>query len=226
MAYAGTSLSGAKLVQYGYGQVEPNFLTARRNGRVYAQLPAAADIDMLENGQFVKYDYVNKVCNFSTEPSSGAWRMVFNEVKVYRDRETDADFAMLKRNYNGRVYSPVGQDTYKLKTVVDMSGEATRENTDEPYVKQVETFNIPQLMPEDTKMVPRVIDVSVGDHWTTNTVNATIDQLTEGTMLKIGAKGYLEPGAAAGGDLDPSFTVVKVYTMPDLQPGVKVMRVG
>lgn len=226
MAHAGTSLSGAKLVQYGYGQVEPNFLTAKRNGRVYAQLPAAADIDMLENGQFVKYDYVNKVCDFSTDPSSGPWRMVYNEVKIYRDRETDADFAMLKRNYNGRVYSPVGQSTSDLKTVLDYSGEATRENTTEGYKKNIETFTIPQMMPEGTTMVPRVIDISVGDHWTTNTVNATIDELEVGTMLKIGAKGYLEAGTAAGGDMDPSFTVVKVYTMPDLQPGVKVMRVG
>ncbi len=226
MAYAGTSLSGAKLVQYGYGQVEDNFLTAKRNGQVYAQLPAAADIDMLENGQFVKYDYVKKVCDFSTEASSGPWRMVFNEVKIYRDRETDADFAMLKQNYNARVYSPIGQDTHELKTVLDYSNEATRENTTTGYKKAVGTYNNPQMMPEGTKMVPRVIGIAVGDHWTTNTINNTIDELSEGAMLKIGAKGYLEVGEAAGGDLDPIFTVVKVYTMPDLQPGVKVMRVG
>lgn len=226
MAYAGQSLSGAKLVQYGYGQVEPNFLTAKRNGQVFAQLPAAANIDMLENGQFVKYDYEKGVCDFDTGDTSGPWRMVFNEVKVYRDRETDADFAMLKRNYNARVYSPVGQTTHVLKTVNDYTGAVTRENTEEPYIKSVETFNVPQMMPDGTKMVPRVIAVPTGDIWTTNTVNAEITELSVGTELKIGAKGYLEVGSGAGGDNDPKFVVVKVYTMPDLQPGVKIQRVG
>ena len=49
--------SQASFVEYGYGQVEPNHLSAQRTGQIYAQLPAAADIDVLENGQFVKYNY-------------------------------------------------------------------------------------------------------------------------------------------------------------------------
>ena len=32
-------------------------LSAQRTGQIYAQLPANKDIDVLENGQFVKYDY-------------------------------------------------------------------------------------------------------------------------------------------------------------------------
>ena len=31
---------------YGYGQVEPNHLSAQKTGQIYAQLPAAADIDI------------------------------------------------------------------------------------------------------------------------------------------------------------------------------------
>lgn len=49
--------SQASYVDYGYGQVEPNHLSAQRTAQIYAQLPAAADIDVLEQGQFVKYDY-------------------------------------------------------------------------------------------------------------------------------------------------------------------------
>ena len=49
--------SQADYVQYGFGQVEPNHLSAQRTAQVYAQLPAAADIKVLEQGQFVKYDY-------------------------------------------------------------------------------------------------------------------------------------------------------------------------
>ena len=47
---AKTRLSKATYVTRGYGQVEPNHLSAQRTGQIYAQLPAAADIDVLENG--------------------------------------------------------------------------------------------------------------------------------------------------------------------------------
>jgi hypothetical protein len=49
--------SQASYVEYGFGQVEPNHLSAQRTSQVYAQLPAAPDIQILEQGQFVKYDY-------------------------------------------------------------------------------------------------------------------------------------------------------------------------
>lgn len=231
MAKAGTRLGKATFVTRGYGQVEPNHLSAPQNGQVYAQLPAHKDIELLENGQFVKYDYAAGVCDFSTDTSAGAWMMVFNEVKIYRDREGDADFAMIKDNYNARVYSPLGQNSSGLNTILDYTGDAVREGTDTPFLKQMETFTYPQLMPEGTKMVPRVLKISVGDHWTTNTIMATPGSLKEKDLLKIGADGYLTKNgtgdtAAKGGDLDPIFAVVKVFTMPDLQPGVKVQRVA
>ena len=49
--------SQASFVEFGYGQVEPNHLSAQRNGQIYAQLPADPAINILEQGQFVKYDY-------------------------------------------------------------------------------------------------------------------------------------------------------------------------
>lgn len=226
MAKSGMRMGNATFVTYGYGQVEPNHLSAPQNGQVYAQLPAAADIAILENGQFVKYNYTKGVCDFSTDVASGAWMMVFNEVKIYQDRETDADFAMIKQNYNARVYSPIGQNTSDLQTIVDYSDGATREGSNAGYAKQMETFNYPALMPEGTKMVPRVLKISVGDIWTTNTIMADAGSLAVGTLLKIGADGYLTAGEGAGGDADPVFVVDKVYTMPDLQPGVKVRRVA
>ena len=64
----------------GYGQVEPNHLSAPRDGRVYAQLPAADDITILENGMFVKYDYAAGEVNFDGD---GAWMLVYNEEKLY-----------------------------------------------------------------------------------------------------------------------------------------------
>lgn len=97
----GVSSSQAIGVSYGYAQVEPNHLSAQRTGAIYAQLPCKSDIEVLENGQFVKYDYPEGVVDFT---GKGEWMLVFNEVKVYHDRDTDADFAMKKSNYIARVY--------------------------------------------------------------------------------------------------------------------------
>lgn len=223
MAKAFKRLGNATFVERGYGQVEPNHMTAKRSGLVWAQLPAKSDIELLENGQFVKYDYAEGVCNFT---GVGPWRMVFNEVKIYEDRETDADFAMIKDNYNARIYSPVGQSTSDLKVITDYSDEATVEGGTTGYKKQMGTYSYPQEMPAGTTMVPRVIGVPVGDIFTTNTIMANAGELNVKDELKINAQGYLEKGTANGGDEDPKFVVVKVYTMPDLQPGVKVQRIG
>ena len=96
------SLSQAKFVKLGYGVIEPNHLSARRNGKTYAQLPAKADIQMLQNGQFVKYNYAAGVVDFEGE---GPWMLVFNEPKVYEDRQTNADFAMKREDYAAYVYN-------------------------------------------------------------------------------------------------------------------------
>lgn len=72
---AKTNLSGAKYVQHGYGQVEPNHLSAQRTGQIYAQLPAAANIDVLQNGQFVKYDYKEGVETLPVRVN-GCWSLM------------------------------------------------------------------------------------------------------------------------------------------------------
>lgn len=105
--------SKAGYVEFGYGQVEPNHLSAQRTGQIYAQLPANKNIDILEQGQFVKYDYaangngIGEV-NFTGE---GEWMLVYNEIKLYRNhpdgsKQWDCEFAMLKDDYQARIYSP------------------------------------------------------------------------------------------------------------------------
>lgn len=87
----------AKIERIGYGQVEPNHLSAQRTAQIYAQLPCGDEfveaIDgVLENGQFVKYDYANKEVNLD---GKGEWMLVFNEIKLYDDRkQMYRDFAM------------------------------------------------------------------------------------------------------------------------------------
>ena len=93
----------ANITRIGYGQVEPNHLSAQRTGQIYAQLPAVESIEVLENGQFVKYDYASGKVNFTGE---GEFMLVLNEVKLYDERETYKDFAMKKANYVGGVMVP------------------------------------------------------------------------------------------------------------------------
>ena len=96
--------SQAKYVEMGYGQVEPNHLSAQRTAQIYAQLPADPSIEILEQGQFVKYDYANGLVNFT---GAGEWMLVYNEIKLYREHQLDCEFAMLRDNYQARVYSPL-----------------------------------------------------------------------------------------------------------------------
>ena len=215
------NLSGVKFVERGYGQVEPNHLSAQRTGQIYAQLPADKNIEMLQNGQFVKYDYSAGLVDFE---GKGEWMLVYNEVKVYRDYLYDADFAMINRNYIAKVYNPVGADD------VDMG--RTRDYTDittpaDPYeVDSIEdpfahswAKAAPGMMPEGTRMVPRVFKTNVGDIFTTNLVDE--DELALGDILSPrDADGILVKGE---GDME--WEVVKVYTMPDHQKGVKLMRI-
>ena len=83
----------AEMKRIGFGQVEPNHLSAQRNGKIYAQLPADSALSVLENGRFVKYDYAKGKIDRVGE---GEWMLVFNEVKLYDDmwRESYKDFAL------------------------------------------------------------------------------------------------------------------------------------
>lgn len=245
--------SQASYVAYGYGQVEPNHLSAQRTGQIYAQLPAAKEIEILEQGQFVKYDYEKGVVDFE---GKGEWMLVFNEIKLYRDGQGDCEFAMIKDNYQARVYSPFGYGIDKdgnptadgdvafdrqsrYYNGVDAEGKTSMElgsttiNFDDVTAKpdyyeihyNEDPFHIEgpykeAMMPEGTTMVPRVFKTNVGDIYTTNTVNAST--LNVGDILTPNAtNGILEVG-----DGDMKWQVVKVYTMPDHQPGVKIMRIA
>lgn len=79
---------------YGYGQVEPNHLSAQRTAQIYAQAPAASGITSLEQGQFVQYKANNTVVVDGS--GVGAWEMVYNEVKLYNKvNQGYKDFAQL-----------------------------------------------------------------------------------------------------------------------------------
>ena len=217
---ARTKLSKCAFVEYGYGQVEPNHLSAQRTGQIYAQLPAVDTIDVLENGQFAKYNYADGVVDFAGE---GEWMLVFNEVKVYRDLQRDCDFAMVKGNYEARVYSPITGKVTDNEASVDWTSAVAAadpyeiDSTADPM--QGKIFEGPAMMPTGSTMVPRLFKTNVGDIFTTNTIAA--ESVAVGDILTPGADGYL-----ATGEGDMKWQVVKVYTMPDGQKGAKIMRIA
>ena len=167
----------ALLVKEGFGQLEPNHLSAQRNGQIYAQLPCDTSIEVLQNAQFVKYDYANGKVNYTGE---GEWMLVYNEVKLYDPRHSYKDFALQKKNCVGGV------------------------------------------------MVPRVMKTMVGDIFTTNLV----DNGSKGSALAVKDKLTVAEGTGIlTYDASPEATkmvwqVVKVYTMADGQPAVKIQRIA
>ena len=218
---------------YGYGQVEPNHLSAQATKEVYAQLPADKDIAVLENGQFAKYDYENEVVNFT---GPGEWLLVWNEIKLYRDGQSDAEFAMVRDNYQARVYSPFdsaqsGADKQsRYYNGKDAEGNDIDDVTAAPDMYEVHYNEDPfhflgvykeKMMPEaGSSMVPRLLKTHVGDIYTTNMIGDA--------DVTLGAE--LSPRESDGilstsGDGSIVWRVVKLYTMPDGQPGVKLMRI-
>lgn len=263
--------SQASYPEIGYGQVEPNHLSAQHNGEIYAQLPANAEIEILEQGQFVKYDYANGEVNFTGE---GDWMLVFNEIKLYREFQRDCEFAMIKGNYSARVYSPMDEGTTNeeygptrfwqnnnpnaigTKKTYENGKEKVEVGTGEGF--EVADYRVASTVPDywemedinstdpaqvlwmrlrsyrektmkpGTTMFPRVMATKVGDLYTTNMINET--ELAVGDMLYVGEKGILcktaaEKSDSFAGSGDMTWQVVKVYTVPDHQRGVKIQRV-
>lgn len=120
-------LSAATLVERGYGQVEPNHLSAQRTAQIYAQLPIGADLEMLEQGQFAKYDLAAGEVNLK---GVGEWMLVYSEVKTYDARETDDDFVNVKGGVNPRLFKTNVGDIFTTNTV-----KATKENLSVENVK-------------------------------------------------------------------------------------------
>lgn len=186
----------ATIKRIGFGQVEPNHLSAQRTAQIYAQLPAVDSINVLENGQYVKYDYANGVCNFTGE---GEWMMVFNEVKLYDEfwRESYKDFAMQKENYTeGSEITHSGMGPFKGQ----MTPRVIKTNIGDIYT----TNCLEKANTSGKTVVEGTEDISVGD------------------VLSPNAQGYL----SKNGDESIQLQVVKIYTLADGQAAVKVMRIA
>ena len=202
----------------GYGQVEPNQLSAQKTGQIYASLPLASDVDILQNGEFMYYDYKSGTV---TADGKGEPMLVFNEVKLYEPfwQTSYKDFAMIR----------VGDNyvTSRLATAGYGDGAETKGVTPNPGHSDW------QAGYRMDGIAPRLFKTNVGDIFTTNMVE-TGNEITysQGDTLKL-KKVYKAADKTGNtlvlsktGDIDAlEFVVAKVYTMPDGQPGLKLQRI-
>ena len=183
--------SQAKYVEFGYGQVEPNHLSAQRTAQIYAQLPANKDINILENGQFVKYDYaandngIGEV-NFT---GKGEWMLVYNEIKLYRNhpdgtKQWDCEFAMLKDDYQARIYSPYDWEHTEVEYGGRFWNGVDETGADHKVINQ--TVSLDQGLKTVT-IAGEVYDV-VDNKFTYNGVEYEIDPKTNQTKTPVPVK--------------------------------------
>ena len=212
----------ANFTRIGYGQVEPNQLSAQKTGQIYASLALAKDVNVLQNGEFMFYDYVtNSVC---ADDSTGVAEpmLVFNEVKIYEDHLSYKDFAMIRVGDNYVTNRPaVGTiTTANFDGTVYGGGASTVGVNADPahteYGYRMDGF------------APRLFKTNIGDIYTTNMVKVGVEYAV-GDLLA--PKKNDETKTMVLEKVDDAaaekmvWAVVKVYTMPDGQPGLKLQRV-
>lgn len=186
----------------GFGQVEGNHLSAQRTGQIYAQLPAKNDINLLENGQFVKYNYADGVVDFEGE---GEWMLVYNEVKLYDApwRESYKDFAMIKDNYTP------GSDSITHDGLGPFKGQMVP-RLFKTNIGDIFTTNCLEKANTSGKAEVTLTDLTVGDIVAPTKTNGYLKKSDSGTTTD---------------DTVMKWQVVKLTTMPDGQAAVKLMRI-
>ena len=186
----------------GFGQVEPNHLSAQRTGQIYAQLPADNSINVLENGQFVKYNYKDGKVDFTGE---GEWMLVYNEVKLYDApwRESYKDFAMIKDNYTP------GSDSITHDGLGPFKGQMVP-RLFKTNIGDIFTTNCLEKANTSGKAEVTLTDLTVGDVVAPTKTNGYLKKSDSGTTTD---------------DTVMKWQVVKLTTMPDGQAAVKLMRI-
>lgn len=197
----------AEFTRIGYGQIEPNQLSAQVTAEVYASLPLSKEVNILQNGEFMKYDYPNNEVNNS---GKGEWMLVYNEVKLYEApyRHSYKDFAMIRKgdNYVTEAGVTAGYKGIDAGAVIEPA------HTEYGYRMD--------------GIAPRLLKTNIGDIYTTNMVKVGVEYAAGDILTPVAndetKTGVLEKTEATTGML---WQVAKVYTMPDGQPGLKLMRI-
>ena len=195
----------------GYGQVEPNQLSAQKTGQIYASLPLHKDVKVLQNGEFMFYDYATGTVNANA--TVGEPMLVFNEIKLYEPfwQTSYKDFAMIR----------VGDNYVTSRKATAAYGE----NSDKAQAATIDPAHTEYGYRMDG-IAPRLFKTNIGDIYTTNMVKTEVEYAA-GDLLKPVKNAesntmVLEKTEETTGML---WQVAKVYTMPDGQPGLKIQRV-
>ena len=205
----------------GYGQVEPNQLSAQKTGQIYASLPLDDKVKVLQNGEFMYYDYASG--KVTADPKNtkapGEPMLVFNEIKLYEPfwRTSYKDFAMIR----------VGDNyvTSKLATEKYGSGSSNTGATITPaHTEYGYRMN---------GIAPRLFKTNIGDIYTTNMVDlgnndkeyAVGDFLAPKKNAESNTLVLTKVESSAADTEAMLWVVAQVYTMPDGQDGLKIQRV-
>ena len=219
----------------GYGQVEPNQLSAQKTGQIYASLPLDADVAVLQNGEFMYYDYASGEVSADDSTGISEPMLVFNEIKLYEPqwRTSYKDFAMIRVGDNYVTSALATADYGDGSNTVGVNPSATWTTTEGGTTTthtQTGHTEDPYRM---NGIAPRLFKTSVGDIYTTNMVK-TGDSVTYAvgdTLQPVKNTStktlQLEKVTAGTGETLTGmvWVVVKVYTMPDGQAGLKLQRV-
>ena len=236
-------------IRNGYGQVEPNQLSAQKTGQIYASLPLDTDVDVLQNGEFMYYDYVSGKVTADDSTGVAEPMLVFNEIKLYEPfwRTSYKDFAMFRVNSVDTNGNRVPGDNYvtsELATQRYGDGATTK-----GVVPSTSTSSTPPSAINSTGHVedpyrmdgfaPRLFKTNIGDIYTTNMVkaddpanNVTVTYAVgnllvpvKNTTTKTLQLEKFTPAQTGDKPTGMAWAVVKVYTMPDGQDGLKLQRV-
>lgn len=208
----------AEFTRIGYGQVEPNQLSGIKTGQIYASLPLDTNVNVLQNGEFMYYDYASGKVSATDSTSVAEPMLVFQEIKIYEDWLSYKDFAMIR----------VGDNYVTNRPAV---GNLTSANTDGTIYGDGALTKGVNPDPAHTEygyrmdgIAPRLVKTNIGDIFTTNMVALGVEY-QKGDILSLAKtdRNTLELSKEGTGNV--KFVVAKVYTMPDGQPGLKVQRV-
>ena len=219
----------ANFTRNGFGQVEANQLSAQKTGQIYNSLPLDDDVNILQNGEFMFYDYGTGKVTATPSVDGMEPYLVFNEIKLYEPfwRTTYKDFAMIRvgDNYVTSKTSHIGRAPLGTG---DLYGDGSTTSGVTPN-------------PDHTSMdggyrmagiAPRLFKTNVGDIMTTNMVETGVEYAEKNVLFPAvvtaddgGKTLVLTKDATATPAAAMRWIVAKVYTMPDGQPGLKLQRI-
>ena len=205
----------------GYGQVEPNQLSGIKTGQIFASLPLDKEVKVLQNGEFMYYDYANGSVNATAEANAAPEPyLVYQEIKIYEDWLSYKDFAMIR----------VGDNYVTNNPAISRLTSANADGTVYGDGAETEGASIDhsdyQAGYRMDGIAPRLVKTNIGDLYTTNMVDEE-GTYAVGTVLTLKKTDRNTLVLSPNGNITSvKFIVVKDYTMPDGQRGLKLQRIA